>query len=1019
MSYASHTYEKQVHCMTKMDWRLGCAAFVVATVLAAAPASAQQQTLPGAEDTLPIPSEPSAQVDPASADGTTSEEVVVTGSRIRRPDFDTPSPVISLGAATIQQSGTTNLTDFLTGFPALQGSSTSADNSGSGAGIGFTGLNLLNLRNLGTERTLVLVDGRRHVASVPGSQSVDINTIPIDLVDRVDVLTGGASAIYGADAVTGVVNFVLKKNFEGISARAQAGITQYGDGGKRLLGVTAGKNFADGRGNIAVAYEYGEDDRLEARDRSRLRGGNLTGFYRNPADPEFKRGYTGGADNGIPDNIPTRDVRYNDTAREGGIDVDFDGAPDYIVNGAGQLVPFDIGTVVQPGYSTGGNATRVADYQNDLLPDVKRHVVNVLGHFDVSPALSLFAEAKYANIKSFTLGQPSYDYYLLINDDNPFLPAPLVGNGGVLVTRDNFDIGQRGERIKRETVRSVVGARGELNEHANYEVYYEFGQTNVTSNYINDVYDDRFLAAIDAVRNPANGQITCRVNLDPTATPDQPYTDRYTGAPATFRPGECVPFNLFGDNVASAAAFDFVRANTQDRSRIRQHVANASLAGDFGQFFELPGGPIRFAIGGEYRKEQSRFIPDAIAAQGLTFTNALGRDEGSFNVKEAFGELNVPLLRNTRFAHRLEVGAAVRFSDYSTIGNTTTWKVDGTYAPVRDITFNGTYSKAVRAPNVGELFGARSQTFQFITDPCDSAEIQNGTQYRAANCQALLTGLGVADPANYVDARSSNIPGFSGGNRDLSEEEATTWTAGAVFQPRFLPGLTLRADWYDIKLKNAINTVAPGQVAQLCVDQPTLDNPFCGLLTRTTTATNTADIGNIVSFDVVPQNVARFATAGLDVNLNYRLDAGSFGRFNLRVIANYLDKLEFFGTPGADVTNSRGEAFAPKYTVNTDLTWQLDKLTLNYGLSWFDKTLRGTNQGLAGNPDSVAPQYLYVKELWQHDLYASLDVTERFQFFGGVNNVFGQKPEIGTNTYPVSSLGRYIFVGARVKLPSF
>ena len=1005
--------------MTNVNWRLGCAAVAMATAMMATPAFAQQQAVPGAQDNLPIPSEPSAQDQAVPADGSTDGEIVVTGSRIRRPDFDTPSPVISLGAETIQQSGTTNLTDFLTGFPALQGSSTSADNSGSGAGIGFTGLNLLNLRNLGTERTLVLVDGRRHVASVPGSQSVDINTIPIDLLERVDVLTGGASAVYGADAVTGVVNFVLKKNFEGVSARAQAGVTEYGDAGKRLFGVTVGKNFSGGRGNVALAYEYGEDSRLESRDRKRLRGTGLTGFYRNPADPEFGDDYTGGASNGIPDNIPTRDVRYNDTAREGGIDVDGDGAPDYIVNAAGQLVPFDIGTVLQPGFSTGGNATRIADYQNDLLPKLRRHVVNLIGHYDVSPALTLFAEGKYANIKSFTLGQPSFDYYLLVNDDNPYLPSALVGNGGVLVTRDNFDIGQRGESIERETFRGVVGARGDLNEHANYEVSYTFGQTNVVSNYINDVYDDRFLAAIDAVRNPANGQITCRINLDPTALPDQPYTDRYTGAPVTFRPGECVPFNLFGDNVASAAAFDFVRANTQDRSRIRQHVVSGSVAGDFGQLFELPGGPIRFAVGGEYRKEQSRFIPDPIAAQGLTFTNALGRDEGSLDVKEAFGELNVPLFRNVPFAHRLELGAAVRLSDYSTIGKTTTWKVDGTWAPVRDITFNGTYSKAVRAPNVGELFGARSQTFQFITDPCDRAEIQNGTQYRAANCQALLSSLGVADPATYVDARSANIAGFSGGNRNLREEEATTWTAGAVFQPSFLPGLTLRADWYDIKLKNAINTVTPEQVAQLCVDQPTLDNQFCGLLTRTTTATNTADVGNVVSFDVIPQNVASFATSGLDVNFNYRLDAGDLGRFNLRVIGNYLNKLEFFGTPGADVTNSRGQAAAPKYTVNTDLTWQLGNVTLNYGLSWFDKTLRYTNLQTESNPDIVAPEYLYLKALWQHDIYISVDASDRFQFFGGVNNVFGQTPEIGTSTYPVSSLGRYMFVGARVKLPTF
>jgi outer membrane receptor protein involved in Fe transport len=987
-------------------WRVGCAA--IAIVMASAGSATAQQA---ATDANPTQQDGTPSTEASAGD----DDIVVTGSRIKRPDFDTPSPVLSLGSATIQQAGTTNLTDFLTGFASLQGSSTSAQNSGSRAGIGATGLNLLNLRNLGTERTLVLVDGRRHVASQPGTQAVDISTIPVDLIDRLEVLTGGASAVYGADAVTGVVNFVLKRDFEGLTARAQAGITDKGDGGKRLFSVTAGKNFAEGRGNIALSYEYGEESRLEARARPYLRGSNLVGFYRNPADPEFKTGYTGGASNGIPDRIPTRDVRYNDTAREGGIDADFDGAPDFIVNSAGQLVPFNIGTVVQPGYSTGGSGTRVADYQNDLLPELKRHVVNVLGQFEVSPALTFFAQGKYAHVKAFTLGQPSFDYYLNIAPDNAYLPTSLVGNGALL-TRDNFDLGQRGESITRETFRTVVGARGELTPHASYEISYVFGQTNVTSDYVNDIYDDRFLAALDAVRNPANGQITCRVNLDPTALPDQPNTDRYTGAPVTFKPGECVPLNLFGENVASRAAIDFVRANTRDRSRIRQQVVSGSLSGDFGELFTLPGGPVGFALGAEYRKEESRFVPDAIAAQGLTFTNALGRDEGSFDVKEAFGELNAPLLRDVPFFQRLEVGAALRLSDYSTIGRTTAWKVDGTWAPIRDITFNGTYSKAVRAPNIGELFGAQSQTFAFITDPCDRAEIQNGTQYRAANCQTLLTGLGVANPADYVDGRSTNIAGFSGGNRALREEEATTWTAGVVLQPRFIPGLSFRADWYDIRLKNAINTVTPTEVAQLCVDQPTLNNQFCPLLTRTTVATTTAEVGNVTSFAVAPQNVARFATSGLDVKVAYRLDTTSLGAFNLRVDANYLNKLEFFGTPGADVTNERGETYAPKYTVNTDLTWQKGKVTLNYGLIWFDKTLRFTNQVTDANPDIVAPNYLYLKSLWQHDLFGSVDVNENFQFFAGMNNVFDQKPEIATSIYPVAAVGRYMFVGARVKM---
>lgn len=980
---------------------------VAALSLACLSANAQTAAPGQAEDNVP---ETAAAQDVQPEPEAT--EVIVTGSRIRQtPGFDTPNPVVSIGSETLQASGTTNLTDFLTGYPALQGSSTSGDNSGDRAGIGFTGLNLLDLRNLGTQRTLVLVDGRRHVAGVPGSAAIDINTIPNDLVERIEVLTGGASAIYGADGVTGVVNFILKKDFDGITARAQAGISEYGDAGQRLFSITAGKNFAGGRGNFAVSYEYGIDDRLQTRDRANLRGTDAIGFYRNP--------------NGTsPTYVPLNNIRYFDTNREGGIDIDQDGFPDYLVNASGAVVPFDPGTFVPNFYQQGGNATLVSDYRNDLLPKVERHVVNALAHFDVSDAVTIFAEAKYANTRSFSLAQPTFDYYLVIPEDNPFIPAslqPLIaaeGLGSVLVNRDNFDFGQRGEDIRRETWRGVIGVRGELSSHLNYEASYTYGRTDVRSRYVNDILDDRFYAAIDAVQGP-NGP-TCRVNIDPTWTPSQPYNyTREEYAPTTFQPGECIPINLFGENRNSQAALDWILTDTTDRSRIEQHVATAYLSGDLGGLFTLPGGAVGFSVGAEYRKEKSRFTPDPLAAAGLTFTNALTQDTGEYDVKEVFGELRVPLLKD-RFIHRLEVGGAVRYSDYSTIGTTTSWKVDGAFAPVRDITFTGTYSKAVRAPNIGELFAGNSQTFEFITDPCLPTEIQFGTQYRAANCQALLTSLG-ADPATYTDVRSTNIPGFSGGNPNLSEEEATTWTAGAIIQPSFIPGLSLRADWYDIKLKNAISTVTSEQLAQLCVDQPTLDNPFCPGIVRQNGTAGTAAAGNIVGFTVLPQNVANFSTAGLDVNFNYRLRTASAGTFNLSIVGNYLDRLEFIGTPGADVTNRREEASfrAPKFTVNADLTWQKDGLTLSYGILWFSKTLRYSNQEVAGDPDIVAPEYLWLKERWQHDIYASYDVNDKFQIYGGVRNLWGQKPDIGTSIYPVNSIGRFGFVGARVKLPSF
>lgn len=929
---------------------------------------------------------------------------MVTGSRIRRPDFSSPSPIFSVSADTIQQSGQTNITKFLTGYPALVGSSTSHDNSGDNAGIGYTGLNLLNLRNLGTQRTLVLIDGRRQVAGVPGDQAIDINTIPSDLIEGIDVVTGGASAVYGADAVSGVVNFRLKQNFQGVSVHGQSGISTHGDAGQYLLGVTLGSNFADGRGNIAVAYEYGADNRLQTHDRRRYREGRLQTFVTNPARDD--------AHPNEPKYIPLRDIRYALSSPIGAIDVTGDGVPEF--DGSGAI--WDFGRDFGDGFTQGGSATSVASYGNDLLPKVRRNVINALGHFDVSDKLTIFGSATVADVRSFSLAQPSFDYYIFVPEDNPYLPADVraaidPAMGGVLVNRDDFDLGQRGENIRRQTFQGVGGIRGDLSDSLHYEAYYSYGKTTVRSRYLADVYNDRFFAAVDAVRDPSTGNITCRVNLDPAWEPDQPYSSRTATPVTTFSPGQCQPINLF-TNVQSREALAFITAPTIDRSSIEQQVASASISGDTRSLFSLPGGPVGFALGGEYRKEKSTFNPDAIIQQGLTYTNKLEPTRGSFDVKEVYGELNAPLLKDVPLAYDLELGAAIRYSDYSTIGSTTTWKVDGMYSPIRDIMFRGTYSVAIRAPNIGELFDGRSQTFEFFNDPCDINNLNLGTSYRAANCKTLLTGLG-ADPATYTDPRSTNIPGLQGGNPNLRQEKAKTWTAGIVLNPTFLRGFTLSADWYDIRLTNAINTVDPQQLAELCVDQPSLDNQFCDAIQRENGGRTP---GYITGFIVGPQNVAAFRTAGLDVNLQYGLRTERLGDFDISLKANYLDKLSFIGTPGADPTNERGTAYAPKYQAKFDLTWSDGPVTLNYGLAWFDKTLRTSHLNIQGDPHYYAPQYIYYKELWQHDIYGAYNINKQFQFYMGVNNVFNQKPDIGATSYPIDSVGRFVYAGFKVKL---
>ncbi|HEY0147674.1 MAG TPA: TonB-dependent receptor [Allosphingosinicella sp.] len=995
----------------------------VLTVATPAWAAVQDQpanTVPQDDENIVTDTLPESDADATlPADEAGSEAIVVTGTRIRTPQYDFANPVVSVDSSALQNAGTTNLTNFLSDIPSLVGSFDANSGSGSNAGIGFVGLNLLNLRNLGTQRTLVLVDGRRHVSAVPGSSSVDVNTIPIDLIDRVDVLTGGASAIYGADAVTGVVNFVTKRDFEGVNIRAQAGISEKGDTANQFVSFVAGKNFSGGRGNIAIALEYGHDDPLHPSQRKYLR--NSPGFAENPDDFNAD----GSADDpNVPDFVPVNDIRYFDSAANSGIDVDLDLYPDFLGNGR----VFNPGTYIGSIFCTGCSGTPVSTYQGEILPRSDRYVANLLLNYDVTDKVNVFAQAKYARVDSASFGQPTYDFTILVTPENPFLPAnvrdAIENNFGIgIVNRDNLDIGGRGERNRRETIRGVIGATAELTDRINFDVSYVYGQSDSTVRQTNTRFNDRFLAAIDVITDPATGQPTCRSNLQPIGNSDQPYYNFFTGFSfgdfdqLSFTPGPnsgCIPFNLFSEQQAPGA-IEWLVTDAVDKSRITQHVATASLSGDLGENIALWGGPIGFAVGAEYRKERSESNPDPINTTGLTFGNALFPETGQYSVKEAFGEVRVPIAADRPFFHDLSVNGAIRISDYSTVGTTTTWQVSGVYAPVRDVRFRGTYSQAVRAPNIGELFGPQNQTFEFIDDPCATDRLDDGSEFRAANCQALLTGLGLtpAQIANFDGDTGVSIAGTSGGNPNLREETAKTITGGVVLRPRFLPGFSASVDYYDVKIENAVSQAAAEEIANLCVDQPTLDNVFCEAITRNP-GNNAGFPGAINGFRVQPENVAQFRTSGWDLAANYRTSLGRFGTLNLRAVGNILEKLEFIATPGGAVENSRNRAGAPRHQVNTDVTWAYDKFQLNWGMNYFSKTRVLSYALEESEPDYYPEEFLRYSARFTHDFQLNVNVSNRMSFYGGVNNAFNQKPDFPQFFYPVGAQGRYMYAGARM-----
>ena len=928
---------------------------------------------------------------PAAGDEPAGSDIVVTGSRIQRQDFEAPNPIVSVDAANLQRSGTNNVTDFLLRVPALTNSQTAARSAGNAQADGAqgqVGLNLLDLRGLGPNRTLVLVNGRRHVSGQADSAAVDINSIPADLIERVDVLTGAASAVYGADGVSGVVNFILKRDLDGVRARVQAGISERGDAGNRFASVMAGKNFAEGRGNLTLAYEYNAEDPLSNDDRDYLSPSKRV-FFVNVDDYDPSRP-------GSYQRAPLGNLRYQYSSNQGIVYIG-----DQVFRGDG--VTYTPGRyLVNDGYSIGGDDTPIAGYIGDIFPRTERHAVNLLGHFDASDAFKISVEGKFVQSTAETLSGYGGDYPAEIALDNPFIPRSILnaavanGDTAVFVNRNNFDVARRGERDRRRTYRGVVDISGRVSEHATYDVYYTYGRTDILATKLNDRLDTRYREALDAVS--LDGQIVCRS--------------------AAARTAGCLPVNLFGGNTVNPASFDYFLSNPENDIRIDQHVVNASLSGDFGQFFELPGGPVAFAFGGEYRRESSRFDPSEDLINNLFYQY----DEyiiptpssGKFDVWEAFGEVNVPLIKDQPFAELLSVGAAGRYSDYSTIGSTWTYAFNGIWSPVRAISFRGSYGQSVRAPNIGEIFRPRTGTSEFITDPCYLDRRGEGTQYRQANCVALINQSG-GDPTTFLRTNNPNanifVPGTNEGNATLKAEEARTWTAGVVLRPDFIPGLQIGVDWYDIRLKNAINTPPVATVAELCVDQPTLDNAFCNAIDRV------QGTGYINGFRVQPQNVAAFRTAGLELNVVYSHRVGPDTSFDLRLVGGYLDKLEQIATPGADLENNQDRPFRPKYTLAFSPTLTTGALTLAYNLRWQNGVRRFARVDTDGRDDFVDPRYFRFKELWQHDVQASIAANEDCSFYLGVNNVGDQKPDIGFETnVPISPLGRYFYAGARINL---
>jgi len=567
-----------------------------------------------------------------------------------------------------------------------------------------------------------------------------------------------------------------------------------------------------------------------------------------------------------------------------------------------------------------------------------------------------------------------------------------------------------------------------------YELSYNYGETTVENMNLNKRIEDRFYAALDSVVDPATGEIVCRSTLDPTAMPPLATTSSYiatyptpeytspSAGPAygrvvditSFTPGAdspCAPFNPFGLNSTSQANADFVYPDLLDTSKVEQNIIFANISGDTGAFFELPGGAIGWSAGAEYREEKSSYAVNQLDLDLVTWNGSNGNANlpiaGEFDVFEYFFEGQAPIIANRPGIELLEVNGAIRFADYSTVGENEAWSAGLRYSPGFGLTFRGTFGEAVRAPNITELYSPQQPaSYSFQNDPCSIDNINNGSPNRASNCAALGIPAGY-DVNDYITA---GIPGVSGGNPNLSSEEATTFTGGIVYEPTFIDSLTFIVDYYSIEIEGAIDSLSAVAVSELCVDLPSVDNEYCDLIDR-------APEGFITYHQSGQVNLAAFELEGVDFGVDYGFELSAlglddWGGLDFSLQGTHLIGFDEFQDPlDASIFESRkGEFSYPEWILNARASWTIGDLRLGWAGRWEESQLLSgvSNQQINANPLFADPSQ--TGDSWVHDFNFNYTFSESINVYGGLNNAFDQSPYLGTLSRPAGPRGRYGFL---------
>jgi len=874
------------------------------------------------------------------------EEVLVTGSRIQRSGFETSTPVNVVDQKLIEESGYANIYDVLKSVPSIGVGLGSANASPGALSNPEAGASFVNLRGLGVDRSLVLVDGLRRVSGSSQSSAVDVSMIPAGLIERVETITGGASAVYGADAVSGVVNIIMKDEMEGVEMSISSGASTEGSGGERIgFDLAGGTGFDDDRGSLVFGVSYSKEDELRATQRD---FSSRQVFVTNNPDNT-------GPDDGIPDTINLDDSAIWIFATTGAFNLGgqwYTADPDVRLIDTG--VPYGI-------YGVGGEGFRQVDFSR-LRQEQETIATRASLNYELFDGINFFFDADYGQTTTVGSAQPDNTTggggYTInsLQRDNPLIPADLAAsmdaNGlttlGFLRAYTNW--GNRTPTFDRTSFSFAAGFEGTLQNDWDWSVSFQDSRYENNSKWSNYAITENLANAIDVIADPVTGEPVCR-----------------SGAAG------CVPIYPLSQEPMSAEQDAYIRHTALRFHRNEQRVAAASLAGNL---MDLPAGALQFAAGLEHREEEIKSMDDGLARQGaLHLFRGQEPQNAEMSVKEAYLELVVPVIAEMPFIQQLDIEAAVRSSDYDTIGSTTASKIGLNWAISDDLRIRASSSISVRAPNLSELFSPGVTTGAFLIDPCDITQINLGTSSRAANCAALGIPVGWANP-NAANAKQL----ITGGNPDLTEEESDSFTFGLVITPDAIKGLSLSIDYWDIEITDAIGSFGASDIIKKCVDSPSLANNFCPMITRDGQL-------SIERINVSRINVGRLNASGIDFGGAYGFDIAG-GDLSINLNGSFLMEHEEL-IDGSDPTSlfiNRNDPNNPKLRSNLNLTYQQGPLSLGLNTRYIGSTIYDPNALTDETSDKpLVPSRVYNDLIIGYEFENELRITGTITNIGDVN----------------------------------